>query len=209
VLNDTDLGVEEGEWNCDQAKKNLMSGVQDAIRLVPEFRAYVEIWQGFGRQIRTVDDLFLCYYSSLTVIRIPKKDQLMLLNEQVNKLHDNITQRCQQGFTAKVKARMSSNADELQSYLSAGFEHFTTVLDRPFNFIDIALRNNPIPHDFADHIVTLAAVLQEQDRLGGDCAQFRRLTPMIASCILLDCVRHNRPATREGTSSLSGEDHFR
>jgi hypothetical protein len=148
VLNDTDIGVEEGEWDCDQAKENLMSMVQDAIRLVPEFKAYVELWQRLGRRIRTVDDLFLCYYSSLTVIRVPDKDHLMRMNSQVNKLHDQITQRCQEGFTAKVKARMSSNADELQSYLSAGFEHFATKLDRPFNFIDIALQNNPIPQDF-------------------------------------------------------------
>jgi hypothetical protein len=183
VLNDTDIGVEEGEWDCDQAKENLMSMVQDAIRLVPEFKAYVELWQRLGRRIRTVDDLFLCYYSSLTVIRVPDKDHLMRMNSQVNKLHDQITQRCQEGFTAKVKARMSSNADELQGYLSAGFEHFA---------------NNPIPQDFADHITTLAALLQQHEPLGGGFAQFRRLTSIIASCILLDCVRHNRPATREG-----------
>jgi hypothetical protein len=172
--------------------------VQDAIRLVPEFKAYVELWQRLGRRIRTVDDLFLCYYSSLTVIRVPDKDHLMRMNSQVDELHNQITQRCQEGFTAKVKARMNSNADELQSYLSAGFEHFTTKLDRPFNFIEIALRNNPIPQDFADHITSLAALLQEHKPLRGGFAQFRRLTSIIASCILLDCVRHNRPATREG-----------
>ena len=116
-----------------------MSGAQDAIRLVPEFKNYLEIWQGLNRQINTLDDLFLCYYSSLTVIRIPKKDHLMLVNTQVHKLHQEITRRCQEGFEAKVKARMSSNADELQIYLTAGFEHFTTTLDRPFNFIEVAL----------------------------------------------------------------------
>jgi len=180
-----------------------MSGVQDAIRLVPEFKNYLEIWQGLKRQINTLDDLFLCYYSSLTVIRIPKKDHLMLINTQVHKLHQEITQRCQDGFEAKVKARMSSNADELQIYLSAGFEHFTTTLDRPFNFIEVALKNNPIPQDFTDHIVTLAATLQEHDHPGGWFGLFRQLTPIVSSCIVLDCVRHNRPATREGKSVCS------
>ena len=88
---------------------------------------------------------------------------------------------------------MLSNADELNTYLQAGFDHFTTKEGQPFNFVEVAFKNNPIPRDFGDHILGLAAKVQEVTGIIDGPLLFQKLSFMIASCIFIDCIRQRRP----------------
>lgn len=86
---------------------------------------------------------------------------------------------------------MLLNSDEMQPYLQHAFDHFCGDLDIPFDFVQASFANNPIPSDFGGNILKLAINIMEvwKDRLDGP-AIFRELSYIVASCIMLDSVRH-------------------
>ena len=149
AVNCTDPAVDEKEWDINFATQSLLSSVKgalDYVEGVPRFRELAEHWRSLGKHIYTVEDLILRYYSSFKVVRIPSKPRYMTISEQVGKLHQTIKANCEESFRAKRRARMLTNADELHVYLQSGFDHFTTHLNIPFNFMQISLLRNPIPN---------------------------------------------------------------
>ncbi|KAK3115116.1 hypothetical protein LTR53_005893, partial [Teratosphaeriaceae sp. CCFEE 6253] len=198
ALNGTDPAVDEREWDINFATQSLLSSVKgalDYVEGVPRFRELAEYWRSLGKHIYTVEDLILRYYSSFKVIRIPSKPRYMTINEQIGKLHSVIKSNCEESFRTKRRARMLTNADELNVYLQSGFDHFTTHLHVPFNFMQISLLRNPIPLDFGGHILQLCTTIssQQPSRKPGQVAwMFEKLSVMLASCVLLDCARFRK-----------------
>ena len=198
ALNGTDPGVDEREWDINYATQSLLSTVQgalDYVEGVPRFRELAEHWRSLGKHIYTVEDLILRYYSSFKVIRIPSRPRYMTINDQIGKLHDAIKQNCDESFRSKRRARMLTNADELNTYLQSGFDHFTTHLHIPFNFMQVSLLRNPIPNDFGGHILQLCTTLSSQQpnhQPGRVSWVFEKLSVMLASCVLLDCARFRK-----------------
>ena len=193
VLNASSTSVDDEEWNTSTATKNLMEHVAHAIYEVPMFRDCAEHWRRRGRQIHNMLDLFRCYYADICVVRVPVKGRYMLADVQINKLHQRIVSDCDASFRAKNDAHMLSNADELNTYLQAGFDHFTTKEDEAFNFIEVALKNNPIPRDFGDHILGMAARIRLITGVRDGPELFQKLSYMVASCIFIDSIRQRRP----------------
>lgn len=195
VLNATKTSIDEEEWDTEAATRNLMQHVAGAVWDVKEFRDRADSWRQKGRRIDNMLDLFRCYYSDISVVRIPMKGRYMLANEQVNKLHQQIVQDCDNSFKAKIDSHMLSNTDDLNTYLQAGFDHFTTKEYEPFNFIDVALKHNPIPRDFGDHILGIAAMVREVTGVKDGPELFKKLGLLVASCIYTDCIKQRRPGT--------------
>lgn len=191
ALNATDLGVDENDWDVDCATKVLMSSVAGALGRDPKYMEYADYWMSRGKSVRTMQNLLECYYSSIRVVRIPKKGRYMLIDKQVAKLRDAITSSCSQSHYAKRRSRMLSNSDELHIYLQSAFDHFSQNLDAPFNFIDMAFKNNPIPLDFGGNILRLAAEVRSSRHSLSGQKLFQELSVMVASCIMLDCARHD------------------
>ena len=134
-------------------------------------------------------DLLECYYSSITIVRIPTDGRYMMINTQVQLLHDTITRRCKESFHEKRRARMLSTSENLNIYLQSAFDHFANDLHTPFNFMDISFKINPIPLDFGGNILKLAVAMKRC--FGKPEKIFQELSFMVASCILLDCARQN------------------
>lgn len=195
VLNGTKTSIEEEEWDVETATRKLMEHVADAVHNITEFRDQANWWRNKGRQINNMLDLFRCYYSDISVVRIPIKGRYMLANEQVNKLHQQIIKDCDNSYKAKTDSHMLSNTDDLNTYLQAGFDHFTTKDDEPFNFIDVALKHNPIPRDFGDHILGIAVKVRTVTGIKDGPELFEKLSHLVASCIFTDCIRQRRPGT--------------
>lgn len=198
AVNGTDPSVDDREWDVNYATQSLLTSVHgalDYVEGVPRFRELAEHWRALGKHIYTVEDLILRYYSSFKVVRIPSKPRYMTINEQIGKLHDVIKSNCEESFRTKRKARMLVNADELNVYLQSGFDHFTTHLDIPFNFMQISLLRNPIPNDFGGHILQLCSTISSQQpnhQPGRVTWMFEKLSVMLASCVLLDCARFRK-----------------
>lgn len=198
ALNGTDPGVEDKEWDVNFATQSLLSSVKgalDHVEGVPRFRELAEYWRSLGKHIYSVEDLILRYYSSFKVVRIPSKPRYMTINEQIGKLQQIIKNNCEESFRNKRRARMLTNADEMNVYLQSGFDHFTQYLDIPFNFMRISLLRNPIPNDFGGHILQLCTTISSQQpnhQHGRVAWIFEKLSVMLASCVLLDCARFRK-----------------
>jgi hypothetical protein len=199
ALNATDIGVDERDWDVEWATQALMGSVSGALSRDAKYMEYADYWTSRGKTIRTMQDLLECYYSSIRVVRIPKKGRYMLIEDQVAKLHREITATCSQSYYTKRRSRMLSNSDELNVYLQSAFDHFSQNLDTPFNFIEVAFKNNPIPLDFGGNILKLAAEVRSSGVSLSGPSLFRELAVMVASCVMLDCARHDH----RGISSSS------
>ena len=189
ALNATDMEVDGKEWNPEVATQTLMSSVAAAIHRDAHYRDLAEYWKGRGKRISSMTDLLECYYSSITVVRVPVKGRYMKIDEQIQQLHKVLQDRCLESFRAKRRSRMLSNSEELNIYLQCAFDHFSQDLDTPFNFMDVAFRINPIPSDFGGNILKLAIAIKNSNRFSDPRKMFRELSSMVASCILLDCTR--------------------
>jgi len=86
---------------------------------------------------------------------------------------------------------MLLDAEELQPYLQTAFDHFACNLDTPFDFVQASFSNSPIPQDFGGNILKLAINPMDvwQNKADGRTI-FVELSYMVASCIMLDSVRH-------------------
>lgn len=198
AINGTDPSVDDKEWDVNYATQSLLSSVKtalDSVEGVPRFRELAAYWRNLGKHIYSVEDLVLRYYSSFKVIRIPAKPRYTTINEQVGKLQGIIKANCEESFRNKRRARMLTNADELNTYLQSGFDHFTSYLDIPFNFMQISLLRNPIPNDFGGHILQLCTTISAQQpnhQHGRIAWVFEKVSMMLASCVLLDCARFRK-----------------
>ena len=189
LLNATDLRVDPLEWDPERATETLMDSVASAVDQNHRFHLLASFWRQRGYTIRTTQDLLLRYYASIQVVRVPAQGRYMLLNEQIGKLHSMITKACNDSYSSKRIARMLFTIDELNVYLQAAFDHFSQHLDEPFNFIEIALRANPIPFDFGGNILNLIRSLQRLYPEKNGPWLFHQISSFVASCIMLDRTR--------------------
>jgi hypothetical protein len=203
ALNATDMAIDSNQWETQHSTDKLLSDVQDAVRKIPMLQERAAQWQDKGRAINNTKDLLYCYYSSVSVIRIPIKGRYMLMDQQVGKLREEIVFRSNQSHYTKAKIRMLSNGDDLQMYLQAAFDHFAQDLDKPFNFVEVALRSNPIPLTFSGNILKLAIAIRDHPAKPLPPVIFKTLAPMVASCIMLDIHRHRRLGQSHPFSSKS------
>lgn len=195
ALNATDNAIDPRQWDIAEATNTLLRDVDSAMDLVPKLAKYAEYWRSRGKKIKTMKDLLECFYTSITVIRIPTKGRYMLMNDQVGRLYREIKVACNRAYFSRQKIRMLCNADDLQTYLRFAFDHFSQHLDTPFDFSEISLRNNPIPQDFGGNVLKLAIAIQEQTAEAGlrptGNQIFEPLSGMVASCIMLDLTRQH------------------
>jgi hypothetical protein len=118
------------------------------------------------------------------------------VHEQVEKLYTAIEGSCEIAREGKRSIRMLLDATELQLYLQSAFDHYARTLNTAFDFVQASFIHNPIPLDFGGNILRLAINLMEDTTSNNETARpiprmiFRTLSSMIASCIMVDSVRH-------------------
>ena len=127
----------------------------------------------------------------------------MLMDEQLAKLHKVIEVKCSQSHYMKGNIHMLSNSEDLQLYLQLAFDHFSQNLDDPFNFVEAALKINPIPSDFSGNILKLAVAIKDHHPLWTLVKIFEHLSLMVASCIMLDIDRHRRLGKQQTHSTTT------
>lgn len=191
VLNASENSTDQHLWEPGVATKTLLESLSGTILKNEKFKKYATFWRERQRQVDTVEDLLLSYYSSIKVIRIPTHGRPNLISEQVTRLYHCIQDNCTTARLRKGKLRMLLDADELQPYLQFAFDHFACDLDTPFDFVQASFVNSPIPSDFGGNILKLAINLMEVWRnVASGLLIFRELSYMIASCIMLDSARN-------------------
>jgi hypothetical protein len=165
ALNDSHPDLDARQWDIKYATQSLLASVGDAydgIQSVPQFRDLASHWRRLGREVNNIEDLILCYYASFKVVRIPAGPHYTLISQQIDKLHATIRTNCEASHETKRRARLLTNAAELNLYLQSGFDHFAAHIDMPFNFMQVSLMRNPIPGDFGGHILQLCETLNSR-----------------------------------------------
>lgn len=191
VLNASENDIDPGLWDVNIATTELLQSLSETISQNATFKQYVLFWKERSRNIKTVEELLLSYYSSIQVVRIPTNGRPNLISEQIVKLYDGIRAACASSRERRLALRMLLDADELQPYLQYAFDHFALYLDTPFDFVQASFTNSPIPLDFGGNILKLAINLMEAlpNKIDGPII-FKELSTMVASCIMLDSGRH-------------------
>lgn len=202
VLNATDLEIDEAQWDPHKATHSLLTSVGQDLEKIPELKSHLDTWRRKGRSINSTSDLLYCYYSSITILRVPAKGRYILMNDQVRKLHTEISERARESQIAKRKVRMLANSDDLQLYLRFAFNHFARYEKVPLNFIELALRINPIPSGLQGNMLKLAIAIMEGNSSFVVRNIFQYLSIVVASCIMRDI--HQRGRLDELPSRFTG-----
>lgn len=191
ALNATDNDARQEFWDVDMATADLMDALSQTIHHNATFQRYAKFWRERKRQINTVHDLMLSYYSSIKVIRIPTSGRPNLIQQQIIKLTSTIHGACTHARESKASLRMLLNVEELQPYLHYAFDHFACDLEKPFDFVQASFMRSPIPPDFGGNILKLAIQLMDvwKDQAKAE-TMFEELAVMVAGCIMLDSARH-------------------
>ena len=206
VLNKSHSLLREEEFDVDTATEKLLSDADQSLKMNSEIAQYARYWRRQGRSIRCARDLLRCYYSTTKVVRIPEKGRYMLIDQQIRKLQEQIALCCRGSHEGKIQARRDLNADELGECLQSGLDHFTDTLHKPFDFLAFSWNLNPIPPGFEGNILRLAFAIKSSWRTLEGEEIFKHLSDMVASCIMLDYVRHRikgRPLHRLTLSFLT------
>ena len=194
AINATDTAIDNSQWDVTKATRKLLSSVDHVLKSNPKIEECVRFWSSRGKQISSIEDLLKCYYSSIVAVRVPNKGSYMIMDQQIEKLQKEIVERCFLAQEKKKRLRTISNSDELQIYLQLAYEHFSKHLDVPFDFVEHAMKANPIPQDFGGNILRLALTIRDCFTssfmpMSGEMI-FKNLSHMVASCVMLDFVRH-------------------
>lgn len=117
--------------------------------------------------------------------------------EQREQLYNKITAGCERSRQRKAALDRLPDADQFALYLSLAFDHFAgpNGLKEPFDFISASLKVHPPPPTFAGNVLTLInMVAREYHSLKINLPKlFEALTPIIASYLMLECIRRERP----------------
>jgi len=151
-------------------------------------------WKTRGTDIKSLTDLLGCYYSDFKIVCVPAAGQSpKLIHDQYVKLRKAIVRASAFSAERRKAAGFLMSSEELECYTRSAFEHFFNDPTTPFNFLDAALRNNPIPATFSDHIAKAAAVLSGTPPPLSGTKALERLAPLVASAIFLDMTRKRLP----------------
>ena len=192
ALNATDLSIDAQQWDSEEATRTLLSGIGKNLDKIPELKPHLDFWRKKHRVITSISDLLGCYFSSVTILRIPIKGRYMLMDTQVSKLYEKITEKAHESQDVKKRVRMLASSDDLQLYLRFAFSHFARYEKEPLDFIELALKIHPISVDFGGNVLKVAIAIKESNRQFTIGDIFQRLSILVSSCIMLDIHRHRR-----------------
>lgn len=194
VLNTTESGIDEKQWNPETATSVLLDDYKDSIKKVASLRDLVARLAEMhaDKRISSTKELLEFYYSSITVVRIPSKGRDMLIDEQIGKLQQVIASKCAVSHAHKKKIRMLLNDESLPRYVDAAYNHFSQKLEEPFDFAEEAGRHAEVPMDFSGHVRILIWLLYWDLNADNNPEYLlTRIARPLASCVMLDATRED------------------
>lgn len=180
----------------DFTTRDQLTKRMNVIKIDPFLQGLVTKWGDRGKNINTLEQLLLCYYSGVKIICIPHAlAPPSLINRQYRKLYMEIEVASEDSRRIRAGAGLLMNSEELDVYTTYAFEHFSKNPSKPFNFLATAFIHNPVPATFKDHISKIANHLSLRSQKPTDSGEdiFRTLAPLTASYILLDVSRNRYP----------------
>lgn len=165
-----------------------MNAARKALERNENFKEKIAFWTARHVEIKSLEALLHRYYSSVKLLRVPDLEDPELLERQISKLYDTISnmRRITQWESFRCGTRL--DATELQLYLRNAFDHFAACPDKPFNFVKASFEMDAIGPDF-DGILKLAVKLQPLLENHNGLSVWKETSRVIASCFILDAHR--------------------
>lgn len=91
----------------------------------------------------------------------------------------------------KVNLRLLLNALDFQTFFQHALDHFCSTIDKPFDFVQASLSKDRLSSAFSQNIVTIAVSMINSRAKPRPPVVFEKMSFFIASCIMLDAVRHD------------------
>ncbi|KAK7557627.1 hypothetical protein IWX91DRAFT_110775 [Phyllosticta citricarpa] len=190
ALNAEDYNINESLWEVEAATADMLKSLAKTVDQNRTFKQAAQYWLERDRKIETVEQLMLCYYGSIQVIRIPKQGRPQLIQRQVGTLHNAIREACLAARHQRADLRMLLDVNEFQCYLECAFDHFARELYKPFDFVQASRLHSPIPFSFGGNILKLALKMAELWRDKTNAKQiFDEIRYVVASAIMFDVTR--------------------
>lgn len=67
ALNAAEITIEPELWDVETATNNLLKSLYSTVHRNAAFQKYADFWKARNRQVDTLEQLVLCYYSSIQV----------------------------------------------------------------------------------------------------------------------------------------------
>ena len=114
-----------------------------------------------------------------------------LIHEQAIKLYTEINNGVSIVQDRKLKLRLLLNAFDFQIFFQDALDHFCRDLDSPFDFVQASFSKNRLSSTFSQNTLAIANSMIGLSTKPKASTIFEKLSELIASCIMLDAVRHN------------------
>jgi hypothetical protein len=180
-------------WDPEAAKANIFYDHKDMLKDNPAVRQQKEKFEKLGQKIEGIEDLLRCSYASVKCIRIPNGANTPRLSAQLSLLYSLIDAASTEAQAKKKDANLLLSSEDQELLFKLAFNHYTTDLDAPFDFLEQLLSLHPLPSSFKNN---LAKVMIEASRAlnYGLRTEFFTLQifPVLASAIALNMARSNR-----------------
>lgn len=190
VLNASENDLDPSLWDARTNTVSILDSLAQTINRNETFKKYAQWWRERGKTIDNLEQLVLCYYSSIVVLRMPSNGRPKLMQEQVEKLYDGMVSASMAARHRRNELRMLFDAEDFQSYLHMAFNHYAGTLQHPFDFVQASFVNSPIPPDFGGNILKLALHIMDRWKDRANAVDiFQQMSYMVASCIMFDSAR--------------------
>ncbi|KAF2420198.1 hypothetical protein EJ08DRAFT_690440 [Tothia fuscella] len=185
-------------WDVNINTSTILDDLAKTVNQNSLFKKYADTWRQRGKTVDTLEQLVLCYYGSIQILRVPEEDRPRLMQDQVANLYHGILTASIAARNNKARLCMLLDVEDLQAYLEHALSHFSGTLDFPFDFVQASFINSPIPPDFGGNILKLAINIMDVWKGEADGAEiFQALSYMVASCIMIETTRNNKPGAAD------------
>jgi hypothetical protein len=187
VINNCTEGT---QWDTVQITETIFEEQKRILEENSTVREYKRKFERLGVVIATVEDLLKCFYSTVQFVKLPEWRDCALLSTQLRKLHSLIDEASLSAQLAKSKAKLLLNSQDQELFYRLAFQHYSTDLDKPFDFLEKLFALHPLPNNISNNCATLLTAAHRA--LGGSLSpeQFCAvLAPSLSSAIALDAAR--------------------
>jgi hypothetical protein len=127
----------------------------------------------------------------LQVVRVPSYGRPKLIYDQAKKLYSEIERGVSVVHERKLKLRLLLNALDFQTFFQHALDHFCKTIESPFDFVQISFSKGRLSSAFSRNTLAIAVSMMNSPAKPRPSVIFEKLSYLIASCIMLDAVRHD------------------
>jgi hypothetical protein len=176
--------TEGSQWDTDQATTAIFDKQKRLLEENATVRKYKRRFERLGATITSVEDLLRCFYSTTRFVKLPDRQNLALLSAQLRQLHSIINKASLSTQITKNRAKILLTSQDQQLFYKLAFQHYSTDLDKPFDFLEKLLSLHPLPNNISNNFAAL--LVATNNALGNSLSaeQFcAEVAPVLCSAI--------------------------